>query len=142
MFVTAKIHRRLRGGWGIAGQPVVLSQRQNVTAAVLPERARLHTVGIERLGPAERFAIGHVVEVQVPARGGHVFVVARVVHQHGAHPHGLEAPHAQCLEREVVFHGRSQHLVVGGTPLGADEPVSGRAKQIPPGDRFQVVVGL
>ena len=53
-----------------------------------------------------------------------------------------EAAHAQRLEREIVFRGRAQHLVVGGTGLGADEPVSCRTKQIPPRNRLQVIVGL
>ena len=64
------------------------------------------------------------------------------MHQHGAHPRRLEAAHAQCLEHEIVFRGRSQHLVIGGTPLGADEPVSCRTKQIPPREGLQVIVGL
>ena len=132
----------MRGRWGIAGQPVVLSHRQHVTAAVRPERSQVDAIRIERLGPAECLPIGQIVDIQEPACRGHVFVVARIVHQHGADPHRLEAAHAQCLKHEIVFSGRSQHLVIGGTPLGANEPVAYRTKQIPSREGLQVIVGL
>ena len=64
------------------------------------------------------------------------------MHQHRAERRRLETAHAQCLEHEIVFRGRSQHLVIGGSPLGADEPVACRAKQIPRDDGLQVILGL
>ena len=94
MFVTAKDDRRLRGRWGIAGQPVVLAHRQHVTAAVLPERFQVDAIRIERLGSAECLTIGNIVDIQEPACRGHVFVVARIVHQRDAHPCRLEAAYA------------------------------------------------
>ena len=54
----------------------------------------------------------------------------------------VEAAHAQSLQHEIVFRGRSQHLVIGGTPLGTDEPVAFHTKQIPRHDCFQVIFGL
>ena len=64
------------------------------------------------------------------------------MHQHRTQRRRLEAAHAQCLERQIVFRGRSQHLVIGGGPLSADEPVAFRAKQIPRNDGLQVIIGL
>ena len=47
-----------------------------VTAAVLPEHAHVHAIRVIRRLPAERLAVGQVVDVQEPAFHRHVLVVA------------------------------------------------------------------
>jgi hypothetical protein len=73
---------------------------------------------------------------------GHVFVIARIVHQGDAHSRRLKAAYAECLEHEIIFRGCTEHLVIRSAPLGANEPVPLRTKQIPPRDGLQVIVGL
>ena len=127
LFVTAKDHRPLRGRWGIAGRPgCYVAPRERDHCRATSQNARRSTrYASNDLGPAECLAIGpDCLTFRIQPVDRPVFVVARIVHQHGAYRRQLEAAYSPASRAQIVFRGRAQHLVIGGIPLDADEPVS------------------